>query len=157
MSILNPLGFLGPQLAVKGMSMTVKLIISAIIAVVAAVAIWYVAYNIVHPFGWGTTKSLKNEVAAAEANVEVAKGQTAAGADAAVIADKGATREDRIRSTRSQNREVIIAAPGANTPLDPALVAAGIRALCMYDDLYAADPQCSEMRAASAAAISRPD
>ncbi|MDQ0462645.1 hypothetical protein QO010_000393 [Caulobacter ginsengisoli] len=71
----------------------------------------------------------RTNLAAAEAIQ--AQGQAAAGRDAVAIVTASAARDAATDRQTQENRDAILAAPGASAPVDPAVGAAGRRAVCL--------------------------
>lgn len=71
----------------------------------------------------------------------IAEGQTAAGRDAVGITAADAKADVATANINRENENDIRNAPGADTPVDPALAAAGRRGLCRYT-AYRDRPEC---------------
>lgn len=72
---------------------------------------------------------VRANLAAAEA--VQAQGQAAAGRDAVAIVTAASGRDSAADRQTLENRDAILAAPGAAAPVDPAVGAAGRRAICL--------------------------
>lgn len=92
---------------------------------------------------WLLTAPMRQASAAAQAKASAAF--TSARADSAQAAvqvvDAGAARDAGVDVITRENRDAILKAPGADLRLDPALNAAGLRALCMRD-AYRGSAEC---------------
>lgn len=90
--------------------------------------------------------------AVAKANATSANAQSGATTAAAVIADRGARRDALSITLHEEHAHDLQAAPGADAPVDPGLVAATRSRLCDYA-AYQRDPACAELRVAHPAQL----
>lgn len=84
--------------------------------------------------GWQlATEPGRARARAAQAQVQAvqAQSQAAAGADAVAIVTASAAQDAATDRQTQENRDAILAAPGASAPVDPAVGAAGRRAVCL--------------------------
>lgn len=114
--------------------------------VLAVVVLLVIGYNS-DPFGWrrGALTKAQQGQATATGQAAVATGQAAASSDAAAILDAGRPRDTRTIVIRETNRDQILSAPGATTPLDLELVRRARVGLCNYR-AHAGDAGCAEVR-----------
>ena len=120
--------------AFNALGLAVRLAIGAAVVGVIALAGWYVFLR---------PQQAAQQAATAKTETIAAKAETGAAKDTLRIVVDRQAAEVRIIRTTEENTNAIMAAPGANAPLDPALHAAGIRALCVRDG--ASDVQCREL------------
>lgn len=85
--------------------------------------------------------SERERLRGANAGRVIAEGQTAAGRDAVGITAADAKADAATANINRENENDIRNAPGADTPVDPALAAAGRRGLCRYA-AYRDRPEC---------------
>lgn len=120
--------------ALKALSVTAKAALGALLLGLIALASWYVFFRPAQQAE--KTVQAKTETVAANA-------QTGAATDTVhIVVDRQAAEVRIIRTTEENTRE-ILAQPGATTVVDPALHAAGIRALCVRDNV--SDVQCASV------------
>lgn len=87
---------------------------------------------------------VQNAVAPVKAQAAVSAADAQSGHDAVNITAKNAKESDQTDTTTRNNHAVIIQLPGAKVTLDPALDAAGRRAICMRPSA-AGLPECQSL------------
>jgi type II secretory pathway component PulM len=98
---------------------------------------------------WLITEPGRARARAAQAVAEAiqARGQVAAGRDAVVIVTASSARDAATDRHTQENRNAILAAPGASAPVDPGLGAAGRRAVCLRQSARRL-PECQPLQPA---------
>jgi hypothetical protein len=86
-------------------------------------------------------RSANTEKEIAQSSQAVAEGSTLAAHDAGLVLDGGRTRDERTARTAEKNRELILQAPGADSPVPPAVLDAVNLGMCQY----ASTPGCAEV------------
>lgn len=86
-------------------------------------------------------RSAQKDELFATAGEKTAEGGADAARDANKILDRARARDTHITITEERHRDAILAAPGADAPLDPGFVDAVNRGLCEY----ASTPGCAEV------------
>jgi hypothetical protein len=76
-----------------------------------------------------------------------AQGQAAAGRDAVAIVTNAAARDGATDRQTQENRDAILAAPGASAPVDAGVGAAGRRAVCLRPSARRL-PECQPLQPA---------
>lgn len=104
------------------------------IVVILGVAAWFV---ILRP------EQNARKAATAKAETSVATAQTGAATDTIHIVVDRQAAEVRIIKTTEENTRDIMAQSGALTPVDPAVHAAGLRAICVHDNVH--QPVCASV------------
>lgn len=96
---------------------------------------------------WLATEPGRARARADEAQVQAvqAQSQAAAGRAAVAIVTASAARDAATDRQTQENRDAILAAPGATAPVDPAVGAAGRRAVCLRQSARRL-PQCQPLQ-----------
>ena len=89
---------------------------------------------------------LAQKAASEHAQAVQQTGQSNAQSDAAKIIDQGRAKADVTVHIQQENRNAILAAPGASDGVDPGLMSALVGGLCRYAG-YSSDPACLKLRA----------
>jgi hypothetical protein len=99
--------------------------------------------------GWLITEPGRARARAALAKAEAiqAQGQAAAGRDAVAIVTAASGRDAATDRQTQENRDAILAAPGAANAVDPAVGAAGRRAVCLRQSARRL-PECQPLQPA---------
>jgi hypothetical protein len=115
-------------------------------------ALAFCALIIIATGGFTYVQYLRHEAQAAKVEAAtradtktVATGQTDAQSAAATIADRGASRGQRLATLHEEHDHALQAAPGAGQLLDPGFVQRLNDRLCEYA-AYADDPGCAGLR-----------
>jgi len=116
----------------SALSVGVKLALGAITLAIIGFALWF---TLLRP------QQATREAATAKTGAIVSDAATGAATDTLHIVVDRQAAEVRIIKTTEENTREIMAQSGALTPVDPAVHAAGLRAICVHDN--ASQPVCA--------------